>query len=99
MRLIDADALKYTMLYKENFLRGTGVEALAVWKSDVDDMPTIDAVSVIRCGECIHSDKCMILEGILEGLAYNGIHIVNRNSIARMYCPFGKRTEEEHNGE
>lgn len=52
MRLIDADALKYTMLYKENWLRGTGVEAPAVWKSDVDAMPTIDAVPVVQCREC-----------------------------------------------
>ena len=40
-RLIDADALNYTMLYKENWMNGTAVEAPAVWKSDLDDAPTI----------------------------------------------------------
>ena len=40
-RLIDADALNYTMLYKENWMRGTGVEAPAVWRKDIDDAPTI----------------------------------------------------------
>lgn len=40
-RLIDADALNYTMLYKENWMRGTGVEAPAVWKKDIEDAPTI----------------------------------------------------------
>ena len=40
-RCVDADALDYTMLYKENWMRGTGVEALAVWKSDIDVAPTV----------------------------------------------------------
>ncbi len=40
-RLIDADALNYTMLYKENWMHGTGVEAPAVWKKDIDAAPTI----------------------------------------------------------
>ena len=42
MRLIDADAIPYAMLYKENFLAGTGHEAQAVWKEDIDAMPTIE---------------------------------------------------------
>ena len=40
-RLIDADALNYTMLYRENWMRGTGVEAPAVWRKDIDAAPTI----------------------------------------------------------
>lgn len=56
MRLIDADALEYQMLYKENWLKGTGVEAPAVWKQDIDDAPTIDAVPVVRCKDCVHFD-------------------------------------------
>ena len=40
-RLIDADKLDYTMLYKENWMRGTGVEAPAIWKSDIDAADTI----------------------------------------------------------
>ena len=42
MKLINADAIEYTMLYKENWLEGTGYEAQAVWKSDIDKMPTIN---------------------------------------------------------
>ena len=44
MRLIDADEIPYTMLYEENFLEGTGFEAQVVWKSDIDNIPTVDAV-------------------------------------------------------
>ena len=40
-RLIDGDALNYTMLYKENWMSGTGVEAPAVWRKDIEDAPTI----------------------------------------------------------
>ena len=42
MRLIDADAIQYTMLYKENWLKGTGVEKPGVWKDTIDAMPTIE---------------------------------------------------------
>lgn len=42
-RLIDADAIPYTMLYKENWLKGTGVEKPGVWKDTIDAMPTIEA--------------------------------------------------------
>ena len=41
-RLIDADTIPYTMLYKENWLKGTGVEKLGVWKDTIDAMPTIE---------------------------------------------------------
>ena len=43
MRLIDADAIPYTMLYKENWMRGTGCEKQGAWKSSIDAMPTIEA--------------------------------------------------------
>jgi len=52
MRLIDADAIAYTMMYKESWLKGEGREAPAVWKETIDEMPTIDAVPVIRCKDC-----------------------------------------------
>lgn len=52
MRLIDADYIPYTMLYKENWMKGTGEEAQGAWKRDIDKMPTIDAVPVIRCKDC-----------------------------------------------
>ena len=42
MRPIDADAIPYTMLYKENWLKGTGIEKLGVWKDTIDAMSTIE---------------------------------------------------------
>jgi len=58
MRLIDADSIPYTMLYKEIWMKGTGEEVKGVWKSDIDNMPTIDAVPVVRCKDCrFHEDE------------------------------------------
>lgn len=42
MRLIDADAIPYTMLYKENWMSGTGCEKQGAWKSSIDALPTIE---------------------------------------------------------
>lgn len=44
MRLIDADDIPYMMLYKENWVNGTGEEAQGAWKRDIDRMPTIDPI-------------------------------------------------------
>ena len=41
MRLIDADSIPYTMLYREDWMRNTGVEAPAAWKEDIDALPTV----------------------------------------------------------
>lgn len=45
-RLIDTDDIEYTMLYKENWITGCGVEAQGVWKTTIDEMPTVDAIPV-----------------------------------------------------
>lgn len=94
MRLIDADALKFTMLYKENWLRGTGVESPAVWKSDVDDMPTIDAVEV-RHGRWVHvaTHEMHDKYGGLVGEAYcsecelYSTQLTNIGYVEYDYCP------------
>lgn len=51
MRLIDADAIPYTMLYKENWMGCTGIEEQGVWKGTIDAMPTIEP-EIIRCKDC-----------------------------------------------
>ena len=42
MRLIDADAIPYTMFYKENWMTRQGIEKQGAWKDDIDAMPTIE---------------------------------------------------------
>ena len=87
-RLIDADAIKYTMLYKENWLKGTGVEKQGVWKEDIDAMPTVDAVPVIRCRDC-------------KFLRFTGTVWKCQNRLVMMlcepndYCSRGERKDNE----
>lgn len=49
MRLIDADALASNVMDASN-----ADQALAM----IDDAPTIDAVPVVRCRECVQREKC-----------------------------------------
>lgn len=49
MRPIDADALASNVMDASN-----ADQALAM----IDDAPTIDAVPVVRCRECVHREKC-----------------------------------------
>ena len=56
-RLINADDIPYTMLYKEDFMKHTGCEAQAAWKKDIDALPTVDAIQIeymqsqVDCGK------------------------------------------------
>ena len=53
MRLIDADALKTKAVYSKE--RHEKVVPVA----DIDWMPTVDAVPVVNCKDCIHNKSCM----------------------------------------
>ena len=66
MRLIDADAIPYTMLYKENWLKGTGVEKPGVWKDTIDAMPTIEPER--KKGKWMESDT----DGFVCSVCRNG---------------------------
>lgn len=49
MRLIDADALKKSLLEKGFYP--------AIVKRAIEDAPTVDAVEVVRCKDCIYTRK------------------------------------------
>lgn len=51
MRLIDADALK--AVFEEKSSEAVcGVELCKAIISRIDEAPTVDAVQVVRCGDC-----------------------------------------------
>ena len=50
MRLIDADALKKHYAWWED-------DRQKLFDSIVDQQPTVDAVPVIRCKDCVHWEK------------------------------------------
>lgn len=58
MRLIDADKLKADVVSWENCYNGfsdTYDKAMII--DTIDEQPTIDAVPVVRCGECKYREK------------------------------------------
>lgn len=72
MRLIDADALSSEFEVSDSDI---------IAKEAIDDAPTIDAVHVVRCRECSHSQEylddelfCLCFEDVvsLYGYCYKG---------------------------
>lgn len=61
MRLIDADAIEYHMMAKEDWLGNTTEDSKMVWKADIDSMPTVDAIPVAF----IESEKQRV-QGMIE---------------------------------
>ena len=54
MRLIDADAIQYTDLNGDH--PESKVRVYVTFKENIDRMPTVDAVPVVRCKDCKHHD-------------------------------------------
>ena len=91
MRLIDADMTDVVIIYdKENEL--TQVSAIREYierqREFLDKFPTIDAVPVVRCKDCIRrydTDECPMCF-LIEGKYYD---YTNENG----YCDRGERKE------
>lgn len=83
MRLIDADAL----LKKKQEME----LCFAVTEWAINDAPTIDAVSVVRCGECTHCKEAIDYDG--KGLFCSvwgrGWHRVQPTD----FCSYGERKD------
>ena len=85
MRLIDADAL-----FKE-FER-------TAWYNNADrdeiaeeillQMPTIDAVPVVRCKDCNHWNNACC------GLGTGDCHVLERLTFETFFCSYGERRSE-----
>lgn len=65
-RLIDGDALKENVIQGHNdtlsALHATWAKALAhamtfAFLANINNAPTVDAVAVVRCGECKHREE------------------------------------------
>jgi len=85
MRLIDVDAL-YDKLY-ENMGEGEVLDRIP--PCYVDDAPTVDAVPVVRCRDCVYAEK-------QESRLFCHIwRLVNGHGDAG-YCCYGERKEDEN---
>ena len=91
MRLIDADSAKLSVSdYKIFRCQLGGLMDIAEF---IDDQPTINAVPVVRCRECIaytpvddNTGKCVFLIGKHQYVVPDG------------YCYLGERKEGADNG-
>lgn len=55
----------------------------------IEKQPTVDAVQVVRCGECSHSEVCKMDEGDVRYC-----HIFEMQTEDDYYCADGERKEE-----
>ena len=85
MRLIDADsACKGCIRYRSS---------LSCEECVVKDAPTVDAVPVVRCGECKKKDKKKYPMTIVN-FGRNGKEILVQNDVPDdFYCAYGERKE------
>ena len=97
MRLIDADRLNKPIYAEEDNITGSGMsydeicgynDGIDIAWNKIDQAPTIDAVPVVRCKDCIRrydTDKCpmcfLIEEKYYEYMNENG------------FCDRGERKE------
>lgn len=89
MRLIDADAMEQMMSDTvQGDIRGypysdTQWEMAFKW---IDHQPTVDAVPVVRCGECKHSEPWYGDRSRCFLWAENGISVFNDG-----FCSYGEQ--------
>ena len=102
MRLIDADRLNKPIYAEEDNITGSGMsydeicgynDGIDIAWNKIDQAPTIDAVPVVRCKDCIRrydTDECpmcFLIEG--EYCEYTN---------ANGFCARGERKEGADNG-
>ena len=102
MRLIDADRLNKPIYAEEDNITGSGMsydeicgynDGIDIAWNKIDGAPTIDAVPVVRCEDCIRrydTDECPMCF-LIEG---NYCDYTNDNG----YCDRGERKEGADNG-
>lgn len=71
MKLIDADAIPWMIV-------GIG-EIPVITKEEVEEMPTVDAVEVVRCENCRHDNNCEIQYAAQAG--------------SKFFCTYGEMKE------
>lgn len=93
-RLIDADALMEALCRKEarvatiRYTEGFN-DAIGRVRSMVSKAPTIDAVPVVRCGECKHME--ITPDGLRWCNAWGGINGLGDDG----FCNYGERRSED----
>ena len=99
MRMIDADALKCVMIETLETIKANPkmdtqemhiIAAFHAVGEMVDDAPTVDAVPVVRCGQCSHSEVCKMDEGDVRYC-----HIFEMQTEDDYFCADGERVNND----
>ena len=96
MRLIDADALKDSM-YHEAFETDSELQKwdsgcwirYKMFENRLDMAPTVDAMPVVRCGECSHYN----ISGCSEGFGW--CEKIDRGVTDGHFCSYGEKREDK----
>ncbi len=80
MKLIDADALKYHKVFKEDWLGNKGKYSNAIFEDEVEAQPTVDAVPTEWIDKYTYENPLT---------CYEGFHAYIRN----MICEWRKENE------
>jgi hypothetical protein len=104
MRLIDANALEEELSSLSMIVTGlrAGKNVLREYMTEyrksvlriVDETPTIDAVPVVRCKDCVFLNKRLIVKN-------RGTHCLTWDRIVNPdngYCNWGRRKDDVGNG-
>lgn len=91
MRLIDADALKAVLVPLWNCHDDSDFANKDVWR-ELENAPTIDAVPMIRCKDCVSWDTSWKPVRAIEGAYWCSEHDIYMS--ADDYCSMAERKEE-----
>ena len=80
-RLIDANKILY---HKSGFPKGNGHDGGLDWafREDIDKIPTVDAVEVVRCKDCKNDGRCSIQDAM---------NWTPRAETGDYFCSYGER--------
>lgn len=96
MRLIDADKLKNHYAWWEGGSQEMTLdEAKHNFDTIVDLQPTVDAVEVVRCEDCIHYKNINHVINAPVDLSYGFCETINRYIPETFYCAYGERREDD----
>lgn len=100
MRLIDVDAVKYEPLpkgernYRTYDLDDAYDDGYDDAMFDINNMPTIDAVPVIRCKDCTKWDRNDGTFKDFDGKEWHNCKTLCFRTMAYFYCADAEREEE-----
>ena len=89
MRLIDADRLLTDRMKSKYYHLPNGDTAIPI--IDIEHAPTIDAVEVVRCKDCIFYEKALSVQGFCHAHG----SIVSANA----FCSYSSYGEHKEDGE